>query len=254
MSAHKNPLKTFFTGDIYRKTMITLLLPVLFIVYYGAMFLAFLSYPNTYDWRFMAISSLVDVNENPDGWYIFAVGIIFFSLCLIAIAGYLYRKLHVICQRSAEIGRFFILLAAVGNFLLGAVINIPENLIIHIIGAASYAIGLLFGYLCFWFIMMKDRLPRFHGKRQFNRRIMDWALFMILFAVGGAVITQIISFGITGTIDIGGLDFMNEGLPYILSFGVWEWVLYTFLNVHLIFSICMVPEVVQPLELNRGSD
>ncbi len=243
-----NALKAFFTGNISRRKMTTLLLPIVFIVYYGTMFLAILSYPDVYDWRFMAISSIGDVNENPNGWYIFAVGIVTFSLSLIVIAGYLFRKLHVICQRTAEIGTFFILLAALGNFLLGVVLNIPENLIIHIIAAACYAIGLLFGYLCYWFIMMKDRLPWFHGKRQFNRRLMDWALVMILFSLGGIVISQGIRVAIEGTLDFGGLDWIMRGEPYILSFGVWEWVLYTFLNIHLIFSICMVPEVVEPLE------
>ncbi len=248
-----NPLKAFFTGNISRHRMITVLLPLLFIVYYGTMFLALMFYPTPYDWRFMAISGIIDVQENPNGWYLFAPGIIAFSILLIPIAGYLYRKLHVICQRTAEIGTFFILLSAVGNFLLGAVINIPSNMIIHIIAAACYAVGLLFGYLCFWLIMMKDRLPRFHGKRQFNRRLMDWGLVMILFAVGGAAVTQVIGIVLLGTFDLGGFDWMLNGLPYILSFGVWEWILYMFLNVHLILSICMMPENVEPLEPNRES-
>ncbi len=242
-----NPLKTFFTGDFSRHTMLTILLPLYFFAYYGTMFVSFLFFPYPYDWRFLAISGLISVYGNPNGWYFFAGGMIVFSILLIPIAGYLYRKLHVICQRTAAIGTFSLLLAALGNFLLGTIVYTPSNLMYHFISAIFYALGFLTAFLCYWLIMMKDRLPRFHGKRQFNRRLMDWALVMILFAVCGMAISQGIRFMIEGTFDVSN-DWPFKGIPYVLSFGVWEWILFTFFNIHLILSVCMIPKVVEPLE------
>ncbi|HMF34697.1 MAG TPA: hypothetical protein VKK79_24960 [Candidatus Lokiarchaeia archaeon] len=239
-------MKKSATGDFSRRALLNYYLPLFFGLYYLSMFITGMLFPTPYDWRLMPISDLFDVGLNPNGWFIYWRCLIPFGVLHIPLAGYWYRKLQVIGKRTAASGSILFSLAGVGWILLGTFPNVPTNLTIHMISAGVAAIGYYFALLCFWVIMMKDRLAKYNGKRQFNFRLMNLGTILAWFSIIGMVSYYLIVPSAQVEF-IEGADLLAQGYSAIYSFSLWEWIMYTQFNINIVLLAGMIPETIEPL-------
>ncbi len=244
----KTGVKKFFVGDLTRAFVVRRLLPLLLCLFFGGILLSNLWYPGPYDWRYLTISELMNPILNPAGRVFLSTAMVLCGILLIPVAGYLYRKLHVICLKTAKTGAFFMLMGNTGLILLGFIPDTDELDPYHQAAAATVACGLIFAFLCSWLIMRKDRQPKYGGKRQFDRRLMVVGIFLMWFVIAGMLLSQGIRFIIYSDLSYTGLDWEAHGLPVLLSIALWEWVFFMAFVGYIALLILMVPETVQPLE------
>lgn len=242
-----NRFVKFFTGDISRHFVIGRLLPLLLCFFFGGIFLSNLWYPTEYDWRYLTISELMNPLLNSDGQYFLSIAIILCGILLIPVSGYLYRKMRVICLKTAKVGKFSMLMGCVGLILLGFIPDTDELDPYHQASAALIACGMISAYLCWWVIMRKDRLPKYGGKRQFNRRLMVTGIFLMWFVIVGMLLSQGIRLVIQGDLSYEGLAWRALGLSVFMSIALWEWWFFMTFVIYLALLMFMVPEIVQPL-------
>ncbi len=244
----KNAFTKFFTGDLSRWFVIWRLLPILLGLFFGGILLSNLWYPTFYDWRYLTISELMNPILNPAGRVFLSGAMILCGILLVPVAGYLFRKLHVICLKTAKAGNFFMLMGIVGLILLGFIPDTDELDPYHQAAAAIVACGFIFAFLCNWLIMRKDRQPKFGGKRQFNRQLMVTGIILMWFVIAGMLLSQGIRLVIYGDLSYTGLDWAEHGLPGLLSIALWEWVFFMAFVGYIALLVLMVPDVVAHLE------
>ena len=82
-------LLNFISGDLERKTLLCVLVPLIFMAYFGTLAFACFWFPGTYDWRYRVISSLISPWNNPEFHWIPSAGITGTGLLMIPFVGYM---------------------------------------------------------------------------------------------------------------------------------------------------------------------
>lgn len=172
----------------------------------------------------MVISALTNAEDNPQGFLVLSVAMAVVGVLMIPLPGYFQRRLGKICRGTAAIGTFFYLLGIVGLIAVGVLyegLGLPNRL--HETLAAVAFAGLVFGNFFYGWPMIKDRLAKYHGKRQFNGKLMGigFTLLWIAFlGMAGSALYLEITPNEWGWV---GLDWIGTGAPVLASFAVWEW-------------------------------
>jgi hypothetical protein len=80
-------LLKFVSGNLERRTLLFILVPLIFLAYFGTLILACFGFSGTYDWRYRVISSLISPWNNPALHWIPSAGIAGTGLLMIPFAG-----------------------------------------------------------------------------------------------------------------------------------------------------------------------
>lgn len=207
-----------------------------------------LLFPTVFDWRYMVISDLMSSTENSQGFLYASIGVAVCGILAIPLVGYLHRHLRVICRITTSVGTCFLILGIIGMLLVGLIYDAPgQPARLHEYLAAIAFLGLLFCFFFYGWPMIKDRMTRFHGRRQFNGRLMAISFGMLWFAflgtAGGALYTEL------ALKDLGwtGLNWIDAGAPVLASFALWEWIVLFSILTNLLLLVAMIPEKVEPL-------
>jgi hypothetical protein len=143
----------------YRKTVLAVLLGLIFLSFFGTLGASALMFPENYDWRYRVISNLLSPRDNPQRYWLPACGMSLAALLMLPLAAYLRRHLELASPRAA--------LVSSGAFVAGIVALICACLVVpqhtHAVfgirrlheflarsTAAFMAIGMLFGCWCAW--------------------------------------------------------------------------------------------------------
>jgi hypothetical protein len=157
-------LKGFLLGAslsavLYRKSILALLLALIFLSFFGTLGLSAHMFPQNYDWRYRVISNLLSPRDNPGYYWLPACGIILAALLMLPLAGYLHRNLEEASPRVARV--------SAGAFMAGIVSLICACLVApqhthEVLGirrlhefvsrssAGFMAIGMLMACWCAW--------------------------------------------------------------------------------------------------------
>ena len=95
---------SYLRGELTRKTMRFVLLPLIFASYFGILGVAVLYYPDSYDWRYLSISKLLYPLTNPEFHYIASISIAISGVLMIPFAGYISRRLRGAAPTAATVG------------------------------------------------------------------------------------------------------------------------------------------------------
>ena len=241
----ENPIAKFFTGNISRKAMLTVLLPAVLIVLFSSLLISNLLFPTVYDWRFMVISALLDAGDNPLGQYFFSIGMTIAGFMMIPMLGYYNRKLGKICKGTTRVGTFFFLLGIIGLISVGTIGQVIHSIDkFHEILAGVGFIGLVFSAFFYGFSIMKDSSK---GAKQFNMKL--WMIIAVILWIpvigmaGSAVYLEVVDTGLGWV----SLDWITEGGSPLLSFALWEWVLFVAVIAYMILLAVLVPQEITPL-------
>ncbi|MGV9171034.1 MAG: DUF998 domain-containing protein [Promethearchaeia archaeon] len=235
-------LKGYFTRfELIDYLVISAVLGFLFLA------LAWMTYPlaNQYSIMKDTISFLgsSDADNNPEGWWFFSVSFIIFSISLIPLALYRFRRLKVINKPLASLSMLFYLIASVGIFLVAI---FPDNggqsyfsdlsagrvhNIVSILGFGGFG----FASLIDFFLFIWD----FFKAESLNSGI--WLIIYIVFfiIVGMTAYTQII-----WEMTCESNCWPGDG---IYSFPLWEWIVFFTVFIVIYTKILSLPNDLSAL-------
>ena len=241
-------VKDFLTGKVEKEFLVRRLVPVLILIMWICILISNLFFPTAYDWRYMVISDLTSPHDNPKGFLFLSIGMGICGALMIPIPGYMHRRLKVFLPKTTIFGTFFFSLGVLGLISVGLIYDQPgqpnrlhENLAIVAFG------GLLFGIFFWGFPIIKDNLPRYHGKRQFDPKLWWLAVGMMWFGVLGTGLSTVYLEVVDNDWGWVGIDWIGTGAPVLASFAVWEWMIFIFLLFYIYILIKVTPETVEPL-------
>ena len=88
---------------VYRKSTLAILLALIFLSFFGILTLSASMFPQNYDWRYRVISNLLSPRDNPDCYWIAAVGLGLSGVLMLPFAGYLGHSLRMVAPRMAKV-------------------------------------------------------------------------------------------------------------------------------------------------------
>lgn len=144
---------------VYRKSILVILLGLIFLSFFGTLGASASMFKENYDWRYRVISNLLSPRDNPHHYWLPACGMSLAALLMLPLALYLRRQLKLASPRAA--------LLSSGAFVAGIITLICACLVVpqhvHLVfgirrlheflarsSAAFMAVGMLSGCWCAW--------------------------------------------------------------------------------------------------------
>lgn len=191
-------IQKIFAGHVSRGTLLTVLLPLSFVSFFGTLIVAAQHTPVPYNWRLDTISTLTSPRDNPDAYWIPSIGIAVATVLALPFAGYVARSLRNIAPRLARIaGAVF----ACGFILLFLAALDPQQdhptawwQHLHEYFARSSAVTFFLGMLCCCIGAFADRMRKFGGRRSFGAGLFYYWILGTLVPIGCAVVIGILDF------------------------------------------------------------
>jgi hypothetical protein len=164
-----------------RKEVLSALLALIFLAFFGTLALSAAMFPENYDWRYRVISNLLSPRDNPSHYWLPACGIISAAVLMLPFAGYLRRNLEIASPLAARISAGALVAGIIA--LICACLVVPQH--VHdVLGirrlhefiarsaAGFMAIGMLTACWCAWKGFRKNLLDR--------RLFWTWSLLTLL--------------------------------------------------------------------------
>jgi hypothetical protein len=219
----------FFSGNVPRRTMLSTLIPLIFIFYFGTLILAVFAFPESYDWRSSVISNLLSPGRNPEFHWLASLGLSLAGVLAIPFGGYIGYRLRVASRLGANIsmasfigGFVALILAAV--FVARRSHPILGMLGIHEILARTSAFGVGIGIIGFcWCALRGSRAPSIDGRLYPRSLVFSWTILalMVLLTVVGCLCSALIpKIGVPGLLPLYQL--LRHSPFWHLAF--WEWI------------------------------
>ena len=162
-------LKSRLRDVLYRKAVLSALLALIFLGFFGTLGLSAQMFPKNYDWRYRVISNLLSPRDNPSHYWLPACGIIVAAVLMLPFAGYLHRNLEIASPRAARVSAAA-LIAGIFS-LISACLVVPQHVhdvlgirrlheLIARSAAGFIAIGMLSACWCAWKGFRKNLLQK----------------------------------------------------------------------------------------------
>jgi hypothetical protein len=227
---------------LYRKSVLTLLLVLIFLAFFGTLGLSARMFPQNYDWRYRVISNLLSPRDNPDHYWLPACGIIVTAVLMLPFAGYLHRNLESTAPRTANVSAGALTAGIIG--LICACLIVPQHVHdvlgirrLHEFIARSAAgfltIGMLTACWCAWIGFRKHLLQ--------PRLFWTWSLVTLLPLVGIFVSESLLVLTrLKPAWAIPIRSVLRHSVVWHLGF--WEWLGSAAVFVFLCAAVFLTPE------------
>jgi hypothetical protein len=235
-------VSSFVRGDLTRKTMLFVVLPLILISHYGVLGLAIWLYPQPYDWRYTSISQLLYPRNNPTFYYVASISVVASAVLMIPSAGYIRRRLRGASQVSGWIGAVLYFGGCICMVLSGLIASHPAHGTsrfpkLHEILARVSVIGIALGILVFNACATRAYFRRADGKVPHRRSlIVSWNLLTLpalLITLAWLVIRVLLKRGPTRHA-IATSPFWHLGF--------WEWIGSVAIIGFLMCAVLFLPE------------
>jgi hypothetical protein len=241
----------FLQGKVDKSFLLHKIIPISYVIYIIGILIADLLYPNAFDWRYMVISELGNSASNPQGYYFSVIAGLIMGIMIIPFVGYVYRHLSIICRFTTFIGCLFCAIGLIGLIALGVTTFIPNmpNRTHENLAMTGFA-GLILAIFFWGFPLIKDRLKRYHGLRQFNFKLMLLgfiSIWSVVLSAGGAALYIEVAKVNWGWVSLDWLT-LNPHPPVLASLALWEWAGVFCILLFYFLLIQMMPEEVKPLK------
>jgi hypothetical protein len=240
-------LLNFFSGNLTRRIILFVVIPLIFLSYFGTLTFAILWSQKTYDWRSSVISNLISPRNNPEFHTVPSVGIAITGLLIIPFAGYINRRLGAASRLGANIGTVALASGAIWLLLAGLIVSrshhgtssLPR---LHEMCARTAALSMGTGLVAFCLCALKGYFIPAKRKIRYPRRLLiSWVLLTlgpvlcIVFSEGLLLIVRAQlqwSYQIDQT--------LKNSLFWHLAF--WEWIGSAGAFLFLLSSALFLPE------------
>jgi hypothetical protein len=216
---------SFLRGDLTRRTMLFVLVPLIFASYFGTLGVAVLLYPDSYDWRYNSISRLLYPRNNPQFHYIATISIAASGALMAPFAGYIRRRLRGPTPTATTVGAVLFFTGCICLTLSGLISSHPEHGTspfpkLHETLARISVIGMGVGMVVFNACATKGHFQAKPGNTPHRRSLLvSWNLLML-----PAVL-------ITVTWLVIRVFFKRSGAAHhaivtsaVWNLGFWEWI------------------------------
>jgi hypothetical protein len=244
-------LLNFFSGNLPRRTLLFVVIPIIFLSYFGTLAFAILWSQKTYDWRYSVISHLISPRNNPEFHAIPSLGIATTGLLIIPFAGYINRRLRVASRLGANIGSVAFANGAIWLILAGLIVSrshhgtssLPR---LHEMCARTAALGIGTGLLAFCSCALKGYFIPAKGKKLYQRRLMISWILLTFGPVAGIVFSEclllIMRAHLQWSYQIDQI--LKNSLCWHLAF--WEWIGSVAVFLFLLSAAVFLPEQTSP--------
>ena len=226
-------------GDLSRRTMLFVVIPLIIIFFFGSLALAVALLPRAYDWRMMSISQLLYPRVNPQFHFIPAMGLAMSGVLLLPFAGYVKRRLGADSPAVRVGAAFFaggaiclVLASMITSHPLHGRATIPK---LHEVLGRVAGIGLVAGILTFEFHAL-TRCCRARGDLS-SRRLAFWWSVITWPAIVLFIIRLII--GVHFQVLEPFARSLKQSAAWHLGF--WEWIGSVAVIIFLIVSTWLLP-------------
>lgn len=242
----RSAIGRYFRGDVSRPALLTTLLPLSAVSFFGTLMIGAALYPGGFDWRVRVISHVISPSRNPDAYWIPSLGMAVAALLALPFAGYVAQRLRPIAPRLARI-------CGVG-FALGFVLILsvavpqqaqptPATRKVHEVIARGSAIAICVGMICGAMCVLKDRLRLLGGRRSLNPLLaLCWISVTLLPVCVGAV-SGAVKLGKRQAWAIWVHDYLRDSIVWRLAF--WEWIGLVVLFLFLFLAVLLLPEQIK---------
>jgi hypothetical protein len=240
-------LLNFLSGNLKRRTLLFLVVPLIFLFYFGTLAFAIFRFPEAYDWRETVISRLISPRNNPEFHSIPSFGMAIAGLLMIPFAGYINRRLRVASQLGANIGAFAFGSGVIWLILAGLVVSkrhygISNSLSIHEICARTAALGIGAGLLSFCACAMKGYFIPATTTKPYRRALLLSWIVLTLVPILGIIFSECLLLTIRAYLPwYHHIDkVLKNTLFWHLAF--WEWIGSVAVFLFLLSSALFLPE------------
>ena len=217
---------SFLSGKLTRRTLLVVVLPAIFVSYFGALALAMRLSPGSFEWRKETVSKLLEPQRNPKSYWIASAGIVLAGCLLIPFAGYIGRRLRTAAPIGSRIGAVIFGGGAAGSALSGLIAYHGNSRFprFHTLLSRGSAFALGAGVIVFWACALIGRFRSPAGTPRCRARLVTgWTL---LFASALAAATW---------------DALAAGHRVREQAGLWEWAASAVLCLFLLLSALLLP-------------
>jgi hypothetical protein len=209
--------------------MLVILVPLIFVFYFGTLALAAFAFPESYDWRSSVISNLLSPRRNPQFHWLASIGLSSAALLAMPFGGYIGSRLRPASPLGAKAG-MACFVGGTAALVLAAIIvpwhshPIVGPLGVHEILARLSALALGLGVLCFCWCALRPAYRCRFNQPFFNRTlVLSWALLLTLIGVTATSCLCLEVFRRTGILE--ALPFYRA-LPNspLWRLAFWEWI------------------------------
>jgi hypothetical protein len=220
------------------------LIPLIFLSYFGSLASAIFLSPIAYDWRYSVISHLISPRNNPKFHTVASLGIAITGLLIIPFAGYINRRLRVASRLGANIGTVAFASGAIWLILTGLIVSqshdgtsgLPR---LHEMCARTAAFGIGTGLVAFCLCALKGYFIHVKGKKVYQRRLLLSWILLTLGPILGVTFSElrIVRAHLLWSYHI---DQLKNSLFWHLAF--WEWIGSAAVFLFLLSSAFFLPE------------
>ncbi|GAB4307358.1 MAG: hypothetical protein Kow0069_04820 [Promethearchaeota archaeon] len=226
-----------------RSTYLTRFFPAVAAAVLACLIIARLLYPANAPEPFSdawdTISGLGDLENNPVGFFFFQASMVLVAALLFPVGLHVHPRLSKYHEVATSAGTFFLAFAALGFFLTGL---LPDGVVpvdkFHEITAGAGALGTLLAAF-FYSVSCKK------AGGDLSRRV-QWAIALAWWVplVLAGVAYGYAELVVKPAFDLGwyGAEWGEAGVPVVLSFALWERVLFGVLLAYSALLVYLVPE------------
>jgi hypothetical protein len=231
-------IKNWFLGRLPERFVQWVVLPVAWLAFFGSVWLAAQRFPREYDWRYMTISLLLSVHENPHGHWIIGLGISLSGLIQIPLPGFFYERLRGISAWGARLGWVFMVLGLAAMILTGITPKHPSFFPrAHDVLAVVAFIALVLSVMVNTGLVVKQGLSC--GAPKDSAMFLSWISLTVLalIPIVGTGLSQLYLYFFARGLGQAPLVWRSRGVPFVFSLAFWEWLTCVFLIVYLMLLV-----------------
>lgn len=236
----------FLRGDLTKRTMLFVLLPLIFVFYFGLLGVATLLYPTTYDWRKNSVSQLLYAQDNPAFHYISSLGFVISGIAMIPFAGYIRRRLRDVAPVAATAGAVSYFVGSICLALAGVITSHPAHGVarfphLHDLIARRSVIGIGLGMVLFDACATKAYLWPVPGKPLLRcALVLSWNLLAL-----SLILVVVLWIMIRNFLPHSGPIYHVISTSIVWKIGFWERIGSPVPFLFLICAILFLPEEPQ---------
>ena len=233
-------LVNFVSGKLSRRTLLFVLIPLIFVCYFGTLITAIWLFPAAYNWRHKSISKLLYPQNNPEFHFIPSFGIAVTGLLMIPFAGYVGRRFRAVSSTAASIGAGALAASAVCLILAGLIVThtsggasaLPS---LHEIFARTSAFAIGASMLAFYGCELKVYFSRGGGRTL----LVSWTILTL-----PAVFLVVLRFLADAQFEWSNSNSIYLALksPALWHLGFWEWIGSGAVFLFLLSAPLLLPE------------
>jgi hypothetical protein len=227
-------LVDFCSGNLARRVLLRIFLPVILAAYFGSLIFAIWSFPGLFDWRTMSMSKLLYPSKNPRFHAIGSAGLVVAGLMTIPFAGYIGRRLRDTSPVLTKIGALSFGAGAISLTLGALIVREP---FLHEMFARGAGLGVGLGMLAFYLCVLRARSVPANEPFAHSWVFLAWSLI-----VPPALLVVVLRLLAAARFQWSNPVYLGIEKRSLWHLGFWEWIGSTAVFLFILSAALLLTE------------